>query len=450
MNTTVPITKSSSLRRAADNLAEFRLIPRIETYPAVVSFAQTLPGKVVLLAACGLGLRFFLPDLISVLTLMLPLALITFMPEYRRFVLAVSPVVLVVMKSNHEPLLLGVTLTVIALGAFLYWCVMRWPKSRFGKRPLAFLLTSFTILILLAGSAGPQSFTYKMLWTWVGVMSGYVWFIGFALTDRNSKPAEDLTLELTTFRPVWSATNTPLPKGAAYLRRIEAKNPEQLAIAQLKGIKLLLWAILLALLQISWNRFFHGYLRIQTSAEALAMSVRGTPVAWHVRWESQILAFFEIILSFSIWGHRSIALCRMMQFSALRNTYRPLSSTSIAEFFNRFYYYFKELLVDIFFLPCLLALTGKDIEAAPHGLLNFCGRVCRKWFLSLHTRLADYPRSWPLESRCELPDNVLLQRGSNNPRTVRFSTAKARAETTCVLRRHVIPTFLVCVRFTAF
>lgn len=354
MNTTVPITKSSSLRRAADNLAEFRLIPRIETYPAVVSFAQTLPGKVVLLAACGLGLRFFLPDLISVLTLMLPLALITFMPEYRRFVLAVSPVVLVVMKSNHEPLLLGVTLTVIALGAFLYWCVMRWPKSRFGKRPLAFLLTSFTILILLAGSAGPQSFTYKMLWTWVGVMSGYVWFIGFALTDRNSKPAEDLTLELTTFRPVWSATNTPLPKGAAYLRRIEAKNPEQLAIAQLKGIKLLLWAILLALLQISWNRFFHGYLRIQTSAEALAMSVRGTPVAWHVRWESQILAFFEIILSFSIWGHRSIACCRMAGFNAMRNTYRPLSSTTISEFFNRFYYYFKELLVDFFFYPAFL------------------------------------------------------------------------------------------------
>ena len=84
------------------------------------------------------------------------------------------------------------------------------------------------------------------------------------------------------------------------------------------------------------------------------MSVRGTPVAWHVRWESQILAFFEIILNFSIWGHWSIACCRMAGFNAMRNTYRPLSSTTISEFFNRFYYYFKELLVDFFFYRAFL------------------------------------------------------------------------------------------------
>ena len=44
----------------------------------------------------------------------------------------------------------------------------------------------------------------------------------------------------------------------------------------------------------------------------------------------------------------------MAGFNALRNTYRPLSSTTIMEFFNRFYYYFKELLVDFFFYPAFL------------------------------------------------------------------------------------------------
>ena len=44
----------------------------------------------------------------------------------------------------------------------------------------------------------------------------------------------------------------------------------------------------------------------------------------------------------------------MAGFNALRNTYRPLSSTTISEFFNRFYYYFKELLVDFFFYPTFL------------------------------------------------------------------------------------------------
>jgi len=332
-------------------LAEFRLIPRLETYPAVVSFVQTPLGKIVLLAAFGLGMRAFIPDLWSVLMLMVPLALTTFLPEYRRFVLAISPIAFAVVQTDSDPLLLGLTLAVIASAMFLYWCAMRWPQSPFGRRPLVFLLTGTTLLILLACSSHPRSIAYSWLWTLVGVVTTYLWFIAYALTDKNSKPAKELTLELTAFRPLWGSTNTPFPKGAAYLRRIEAKTPEQLAVVQLKGLKLLLWAILLKACQTLWNLFFHGYLQIPTPDQSLAMSVHGTPVAWHLRWACQLLAYFELILTFSIFGHRIIACCRMAGFNALRNTYRPLSSTTIMEFFNRFYYYFKELLVDFFFYP---------------------------------------------------------------------------------------------------
>ncbi len=111
-------------RETKQSLAEFRLIPRIETFPAVVSFVQTPLGKIVLLAVFGSGMRFFLPDLPSVFTLMLPMALITFLPEYRRFVLAVTPIVIVVVQTASNPLLLGLTLSVIALGILLYWCAM--------------------------------------------------------------------------------------------------------------------------------------------------------------------------------------------------------------------------------------------------------------------------------------------------------------------------------------
>jgi hypothetical protein len=236
---------------------------------------------------------------------------------------------------------------------------MRWPKSRFGQRPILFLLTGFTLLILLAGVTKPHSLPYSIAWDLVGLMASYVWFIGYALQDRSSEPRKDLTLELASFRPLWGSTNTPFPKGAAYLRRIEAQNPEQLAMTQLKGLKLLAWAILLALLQSAWTKFFHSYLRIPTAVEALNMSVRGTPVAWHLRWGSLILAFIELVLTISIMGHRFIACCRMAGFNALRNTYGPLYSTTIAEFFNRFYYYFKELLVDLFFYPAFLRYWKK-------------------------------------------------------------------------------------------
>jgi hypothetical protein len=276
------------------------------------------------------------------------------MPKHRRIFLAIAPVIIILRQSFLTPVLLSLNLAVIGLGILLYWCVMRWPKSLFGRRPVAFLLSGFTLLILLACAAAPRSLFYTLSWSLVGFLASYVWFIGYALIDRSSKPVRDLTLEVAAFHPLWGSTNTPFPKGAAYLRRIEAQNPEQLAIAQLKGLKLLAWTILLGLFQGLWNGFFHAYLQIPTAAQALALSVHGTPVAWHLCWESEILAFFEIILSFSIFGHRFIACCRMAGFNALRNTYRPLSSTTIAEFFNRFYYYFKELLVDFFFYPTFL------------------------------------------------------------------------------------------------
>jgi hypothetical protein len=348
------VTQTGSASTKAKGLSDFRLIPRIETFPAIVSFTQTPLGKIVLLAVFGLGLRYFIPDLPSEFTLIVPLALITFLPEYRRFVLAISPIAIVVMQTASDPLQLGLALTVIALGIFLYWCAMRWPHSRFGQRPLLFLLSGFVLLIVLACVAASRSLPYLILWGLVGALASYLWFIAYALTDRNSKPAKELTLELTAFRPLWGSTATPFPKGAAYLRRIEAKTPEQLATFQLKGLKLLAWAILLALFQTQWNRFFHVYLLIPTSDQALAMSVHGTPVVWHLRWESLILAFFELILTISVMGHRIIACCRLAGFNALRNTYRPLNSTTISEFFNRFYYYFKELLVDLFFYPAFL------------------------------------------------------------------------------------------------
>jgi hypothetical protein len=338
----------------AKRWAEFRLIPRLETYPAVVSFVQTTLGRVVLLTLFGLGMRYFLPDLASVSGLAIMFGLITFMPEYRRFLLAVAPLIFVVLQSIHEPFLLVETLSVVALGMFLYWCAIRWPKSRFGRRPVVFLLTGFSALIVLACTTAQHSRPYLIVWNLVGVVASYIWFIAYAVTDKNSTLLSDAGLQLASFRPLWGSTNTPFPKGAAYLRGIESKTPEQLAIMQLKGLKLLAWAILLAVFQTLWFRFFHGYLRIPMPDQALAMSVGGTPVAWHLRWESQILAYFELILSFSIFGHRLIACCRMAGFNALRNTYRPLSATSLIEFFNRFYYYFKELLVEFFYYPAFL------------------------------------------------------------------------------------------------
>lgn len=349
--TLAPPTAIPLIQRGS--LGQFRLIPPIETFPRVVSFAQTFLGKAILLVTFGCGLRLFTHDLTRLSQIILLLAAISFLPPYRRLVLAISPICLFVSRDMHSPLLLMLKFTAIAIGLFLSWSVRHWPQSWFAKRPAAILLSAFAFLIFVGSAIKGGTFSHHVIWEFIGVASIYIWFIAYSVTDRSS---ESFTIapQLMTFRPLWGSTQVPFPKGASYLSQIEARNEEQFAIVQLKGLKLLAWAILLSILLTLWNQFFHVYLGIPTAADALKMSVERTPLPWSSRWASLILAFFESVMDISIIGHKIIACCRMAGFNALRNTYRPLSSRTVAEFFNRYYFYFKELLVTFFFYPAFL------------------------------------------------------------------------------------------------
>ena len=60
------------------------------------------------------------------------------------------------------------------------------------------------------------------------------------------------------------------------------------------------------------------------------------------------------MLYMSVFGGTIIAAARLAGFRLLRNTWRPLEATTLAEFWNRYYFYYKELLVDHFFYPAFL------------------------------------------------------------------------------------------------
>jgi len=331
---------------APGRVARLRLIPSIETYPRVVAFAQTPAGKLAIVGAFSIGYGCFLPQPMDWLLVALSIGLITVLPGFRWQLVALGTLSLTWVQPGGQYLLLAV-----ALGLLLFWCARRWPQSTFGKRPVAFLLTGFTLVILAACAIPRNSGLFNPAWAAVGILARYIWFIGYALMDRTASQKKDLPLEAGSFQPFWGSTGTPFPKGAAYLRRIEARDAEQLAVTQLKGVKLLAWALLLMVFQRLWMFAFHTYLHIPLASQALAMSVQRTPYPWYVCWESQVLSFFEFLLGLSIFGHQFIAGCRLAGFNALRNTCRPLSATTIIDFFNRFYFYFKELLVEFFFYP---------------------------------------------------------------------------------------------------
>jgi hypothetical protein len=356
----LPTTPQELPPLTSGRLANFRLIPRLEAYPSVVSFAQTLPGKVVLLALFALGLAYNRP---SWMPLICCLALITFLPDRRRVLVTASTMVftfLVPWSTFTSPLyvavLIGLTLVV---GAAMFWCVARWPRSWYGRRAILIFLSGFAALVLVAVNAPRDTWFGRFLWDFTFTFSTYIWFIAYSLLDAKTKSHDPFSLQLGSYRPFWGSTNTPFAKGAAYLRRIEAHTSEQFAVTQLKAVKLLAWATLISLFERFWSYSVYGYFRIPTYSQAMYVTAQHIPMPWYLCWASLIGNFFGGIISLSVLGHTMIACCRMAGFDALRNTYRPLSSRTVAEFFNRYYFYFKELLVDFFFYPVFFRFFKK-------------------------------------------------------------------------------------------
>jgi hypothetical protein len=353
-------TPDQDLPPSGGRLASFRLIPRIETYPKIVTFSQTIAGKLVLLALFGLGLSYYGGDWQLTIAC---LALIAFLPAHRRMLLTFCTLLTAFVfqwkNSSHPLYFIVIICLVCVLGGLLFWSAVLWPRSWFGRRPILFLLCGFAGFVVCAAYFPRGTRYYNLIWDFTYILTTYVWFIGYSLLDSNARDRDDFGLQLGTYRPFWGSTNTPFVKGAAYLRRIEARDAEQLAVTQLKGLKLLVWSILLSLLLDAFNRCLYVYLRFHTLPNALYLSVDRRPLPWYACWASLLGQFFFELISLSVIGHRIVACCRMAGFNALRNTYRPLSSRTVAEFFNRYFYYFKELLVDFFFYPTFLRYFKK-------------------------------------------------------------------------------------------
>lgn len=348
-------------------LANFRIIPRIETYPVIVKFAQTFAGKLLILALFALGLRFATEQWFP---LSLCLAMITFVPLKRRLLVTAATLIFTFVVPWNDllhPFYTSMLIVfVIAFGAMFFWIALQLPRTVIGRHPVFILLAGYSLLIVFAAYFPNNTPVYLTVWDITRIFGFYLWFIAYSLMDLRSKDRDDLSLQLGAYRPFWGSTVTPFPKGASYLRRIEARDSQQLAVTQLKGLKLLAWSLLISLFARYYMDAVHNYLAIPTFRVELFRSVQHTADPWYVCWASLLSEFFEEIITISIWGHRFIACCRMAGFNALRNTYRPLSSRTIAEFWNRYYFYFKELMADVFFYPVFLNFfkTRKKLRIA--------------------------------------------------------------------------------------
>lgn len=161
--------------------------------------------------------------------------------------------------------------------------------------------------------------------------------------------------------PVFGGTNTPYGKGGDYLSRFEAKDPESIAKSSLAGLKLLIlaavWAGVLALMDTLLFGRTDTFLAASLTPWSLPLAQLGdllqadTALSPVTGWLGLYLELIRATVALAISGHVIVGCLRLLGFNVFRNTYKPLLSESIVEFWNRYYFYFKELLVEFFFYP---------------------------------------------------------------------------------------------------
>lgn len=151
-----------------------------------------------------------------------------------------------------------------------------------------------------------------------------------------------------------------------------AKNPEEMAITQIKGVKLLLWADALLALKILLKWFFEDYFHIPSVTDAIDASIHHQAYSLGMQWASLLWSVSSYSLRIAISGHFIIGSARLAGFRLPRSTWRPLESRTLIEYFNRFHYYFKELLVDFFFSSDVFQ-GFQEASSSPLVLCNFYG-----------------------------------------------------------------------------
>jgi hypothetical protein len=361
---------SSPPKPLFDRVRAWRFIP-LETYPNIVALVQTPFGRVLLFVLFAIFLHPF-SDLWLPVTVAAAAA--AYAGQYRSrvvtlatlgilllysgwldwrsvsFVAAaegVGPEIVRHLNAAMLPLFFSIS------GTALY-CVRRWNGRAFVRRPILGMHVFLLLLILLGASSWLRGIPRVALWSFIGTFAAFFWFLCYAVKDIRAKDSDSIWTQFGVFHPFWGSTTTPIGKGAAYLRRVEAKNPLDLAVSQLKGLKLLMWVSVLNFISIAMQRIAVGVLHVPTLDDALIQHMNGHALPWYTCWASIVYTFFSGMIEVAIFGDVFVAGARIAGYPILRNSYRPLSSKTFADFWNRYYYYFKELLVEVFFFPTFL------------------------------------------------------------------------------------------------
>lgn len=312
-------------------------------------------------------------------------ALTWFTPFRRRAVLAAGAIYIGVAgplqgieKVNDLPVpadWIGLTLLVIAIFAILWLCYRATVNFRalpliVRHHPQLTLHLMYWGILVVLWLTAPTAGRWREVVLGVAIIFPFLlWRCGYMLMSGQNGRAVGTSFvhQIIVIWPAFGGSSTPYGKGLEYLSKFEAKTEKDLAQSQLAGIKLLILSGFWYLGLILMEGVFYGPGNAITHAlgghtigipKLGSLVTQGAEAPRYVSWASIYCELVWQVLKRAYIGHRIIAVLRLFGFNVLRNTYKPLLAESVQEFWNRYYYYFKELLVSFFFMPVFMQLGG--------------------------------------------------------------------------------------------
>jgi len=255
--------------------------------------------------------------------------------------------------SEISPDVISSFLVVAIIFGFLWLCYRTALKfsslpSFLRSNPQLCLHALFWLLLIVLWNTSPDVGIWRIVLVGLAIrLPFFLWRVGYMLMSakRGKMAGTGFKDHLMYLWPSYGGSNTPYGKGLEYLSRNEAKDEEALARAQLAGIRLLLLAALWNVVMAILNGLVFGAdnyvlrtlggftLNLPHVNRLLGQS--GTVSIW-LAWACLYFELIRDVLRHAIRGHEIIGIVRIFGFYVFRNTYKPLLSETVVEFWNFF------------------------------------------------------------------------------------------------------------------
>lgn len=341
-------------------MSKIKIIPPIESNQILNEFTQKPIGKIILFCTFSFLIylntfgvnKYILLTHQHVWDKILIIGLFFFLPKYKKIIFPIStiywlvsyfypqfiqvPFMFLVYKSKEPHLLYESCI----LFLFLFLTSHLTLKKIRHNTTLAII--SYIIALILISTFPMSAYLRNLLHGSFLLFSLLFWHWMYSL--KYNFPIKEALQSSFSF---WNWSPLPIPKSFVDLEK-SSNNISDLTKLRLRALKLLVWTSILSVLE-----FLIFKVKIYFNIPSLVSLIGSQSVqeSIFIRWIALFTDFISNMLTITVGSHFAIACIRFCGWNVKRNVYSPLQAKSISDFFNRYYYYFKELLLDLFFYP---------------------------------------------------------------------------------------------------